>query len=528
MTHKPTSHIRRFHLSLVVAGLVTRAFAQDPTFTLAPDTDHLELGSAFTAAGDLNGDGVIDVTIADRSAKVDSKIGSGLVHLVSGADGSEIRDLKGESAASQGFGSSIVAMNADGDGIPDLAVGAPGQSLNGSFGAGAVRIYSGADGSLLRSAIGSAASQMGVSLANAGDQNGDGIDDLYAGAPNADGRGAVFVISGADASVIRKIPATAVAASFGVTLATLGDIDGDGKADLAVGSPAFRASVFQEGRIELVRSSDGAIAATVTGAMTYNRLGDSMEAVPDFNGDGQADLLVGSFSGGTALLVSGTDLATLRDASISGLPLYQNVRVGGAIDFDGDGVRDFLLGSQGLAAVGTMRHGGIRIVSGADGATLFERVAAAPSTGLGMVVKVLPGLGFAAGEPYSRDAVSKGMGLAMVWQFAETPPTRDSDGDGVPDDEDKVVLSIMTSTVWFLKVDSRVPNRVDAEGVTLADRYAALGTPASCRAPGRYISKVAQLTGKLVRMKLISHREASQLKLAAVRGVKESLVRKKK
>jgi hypothetical protein len=369
---------------------------------------------------------------------------------------------------------------------------------------------------------------MGVSLANAGDQNGDGIDDLHAGAPNADGRGAVFVLSGADASVIRKVPATATAASFGVTLATLGDIDADGKPDLAVGSPAFRASVFQEGRVELIRSSDGAVAATIAGTLTYHRLGDSLEAVPDFNGDGQPDLLVGSYSGGTARLVSGADLSTLRDLSIAGLPLYQSVRVGGSIDFDGDGIRDFLLGSQGLAAVGTIRHGGMRIVSGADGTVIFERVAAVPSTGLGSVVKVLPGLGFAAGEPYSRDVVTNGMGLAMVWQFSETPPVKDSDGDGVPDDEDRVVQSIMTSTVWVLTADSRVPNRVDAEGVTLADRYAALGTPVSCRAPGRYIAKVAQLTCKLVRMKLISHREASQLKLAAVRGVKETLKRKKK
>lgn len=528
MTTKPNTQNLRLCLSLLAAGISTGAPAEELLFTLAPDSDHLELGSAFAAAGDLDADGVPDVAIADRSARVNSLLGSGIVHLVSGTDGSILRSLTGEPAASQGFGSAIVSLDADHDNIPDLAIGAPGHASGSVFGAGAVRIFSGADGSLLGTCTGSAGSQLGVSLARAGDQNGDGIDDLYAGAPNANGRGAVWVISGADCSVIREIQGSSPASSFGLSVEALGDIDGDGKADLAVSSPAYRDAVYQEGRIEIIRSTDGTTAAQVKGAQVYQRLGDSLAPAPDMNGDGLPDLLVGSYSGGAARVVSGSDLTTIKDLSVSGLPPYQNVTVGGALDFNRDGNMDFLLGSSGLTASGNQRLGGIRITSGADGAPLFQLDAAAPFTGLGISLRVLPGIGFAAGETYLIDPDTRGMGLARVWKVEQTPPVTDRDGDGVTDDLDKEIDSIMDATVVILGQDSRVPNRVDAEGVTLADRFAALGEASSVRVPALYFVKAVHLTNKMVRMKLVNHREASQLKAAALMGVKTITKRKRR
>ena len=517
MTNNTQNHIRAAGLCMTLfAGFHSPISAEELKFSLAADVDNLELGSGFAAAGDLNGDGIVDVAIADRSGRVDSRIGSGIVHLVSGADGSPIRNYVGAPAASQYFGAAMAALDADGDGIPDLAVGSPGQANAAGYGAGAVRIYSGADGSLLCSAVGPNAAQLGASIANAGDRNHDGFDDLFVGAPNANSsRGSVLVISGRDGATLREITTDASVSSFGISLASLGDIDSDGMADLAVGAPAFRVNGNQAGRVLLVRSSDGSIAAEIIGAGVYNRLGESLAAAADDNGDGFPDLLVGSYSGGTARLVSGLDLSTLADLSIPTLPLYRQLTVGGSLDFDSDGTADWLIGSPGLQIVNGQTVGGIRVVSGSDLATLFEYTTTAPYSGLGLTLEVLPGLGFAAGEANLQDPITKGSGLAHVWAVKEIPRILDTDGDGILDDVDAVLQSITDPTVVILGVDSKVANRVDATGMTIADRYATLGDPADFRCPALYYVKVLHLSVKLSRAKLIDKREALQISAAA-------------
>jgi hypothetical protein len=500
----------------LIAGFCPTVSAEKLKFSLAADADHLELGTGFATAGDLDGDGIADVAVADRSGRVNSFVASGIVHIVSGADGSPIRSYVGVPAPSQNFGSSLATLKADGDEIPDLAVGSPGQT------GGGVRIYAGSDGSLIASSAGPAGSQTGTSLANAGDQNGDGIDDLYVGAPNANSsRGGVFVISGSDGSILREITTTASLSGFGSTVVTIGDIDGDGKNDLAVGSPGFRITGGNPaGRVQLIRSSDGAIAAEITGSAIFNRLGESMAAASDANGDNQPDLLVGSYSGGTARLVSGTDLSTLRDLSIPALPAFQPITVGGSLDFNEDGTADWLIGSPALQSNNGNSVGGIRIVSGTDQATLFEFTASAPHSGLGNFIRVLPGLGFAAGEPNVLDPVSQGVGLAHVWGIQkEVEPVLDTDGDGVPDDQDEIPDSVMGSTVVILGVDSQVGNRVNSNGVTLADRFAAIGQLADFRVPALYYVKALHLSTKLVRAGLVDKREGRRLAAAALEGI---------
>src|SRR5512145_3227662 len=129
MTMKYTTHTPLSWLGLPLLSLLCPTLAaQDPTFSLVASSNHLELGSAFASAGDLNADGVIDFAVADRSARVNSLMSSGSVQILSGADGSLLRTYTGSPASSQGFGSSLATLDANGDGIPDLAVGSPGQA----------------------------------------------------------------------------------------------------------------------------------------------------------------------------------------------------------------------------------------------------------------------------------------------------------------------------------------------------------------------------------------------------------------
>lgn len=516
MKNKQHSQSIRICLSLLAVGLGPQSHAEELLFTLAPSSDHLELGSAFTMAGDLNADGVNDIAISDRSAKVGGFIGSGIVHIVSGVDGSPLRDYAGVPASSQSFGSAFATLDADGDGVLDLAVGSPGQANIVGFGAGAVRVYSGADGSLLSTAAGTTGSQLGTSLANAGDQNSDGVDDLYAGAPNANSSlGAVFVISGADGTLLRTIPAPTSVSSFGLTLATLGDVDDDGRPDLAVGAPGFRAGPNPVGRVALIRSSDGAAAAEIIGTKVYNRLGESLAVTPDLSGDGIPDLMVGSYSGGTALLLSGADFKMLKDLSIPTLPAYRQLTVGGSLDFDGDGTFDFLLGSPALQTVSNTLVGGIRVVSGTDQASMFELTAGAAYTGLGLRLVALPGLGFAVGETNLKDLLTNGWGFAKVWKVIS-----DSDGDGFPDNIDSVPQSIMTPTVMILGVDSNVINTLNGEGMTLADRIAELGDLSSYKTPALYQVELIHLASGLVESGLLTRDEWKQLQAAVVQALK--------
>lgn len=504
---------------LLCTGLGLSLHAAELQFTLTPTADNKQLGTCYATVGDIDGDEMPDIAVADPSWKSGSFLGSGIVYLVSGSDGSLLRAYQGDAAASQFFGKSLAALDANGDGVLDLAVGSPGYAGSIGYGAGAVRVYSGTDGALLAFTTGTASSQYGSAIANAGDQDGDGREDLYVGAPMANSnRGAVYIQSGLDGSILRTVNSPVTFGSFGVTLATLDDVDGDGLKDLAVGSPALRnGTIGNAGKVSILRSSDSTFAVELQGTVVYTRLGQTLASAPDANGDGLADLLIGSYSGGLALLVSGTDLTTIRDLSVPGLPAYQPVNVGGTVDYDGDGVADIMIGSPALNTTVSPAAGGSRIVSGTDGSTLYEVLATSPYTGLGISQAPLPGYGFAIGENALIDPATAGSGFAYIHHIE--PPVIDTDGDGILDDVDAVPQSIMDSTVSILGTNSNVENRVDPTGTTLADRFAALGLLSDYPRPSRYLAAATRLVAGLFSEQLVSRKEAARLIAASAVGV---------
>ncbi|MBM4367335.1 MAG: FG-GAP repeat protein [Deltaproteobacteria bacterium] len=197
----------------------------------------------------------------------------------------------------------------DGDGLGDLVVGAWGDSTVGSRSGAAYVLLGPVAGTIDLSAadakwIGeSTGDRAGWSVDGGADLDGDGLDDTLVGAPI---RSRSYVVPFASSGTQSLAGATAVLADSetsnraGTTVATGGDVDGDGWAEVAIGATSENLRGADTGAVYLVRgpfsgSIDLADAdGLLHGLATRDTLGASMAIDGDANGDGNADVLVGA------------------------------------------------------------------------------------------------------------------------------------------------------------------------------------------------------------------------------------------
>ncbi len=259
-------------------------------------------GSDLVIAGgaDLDGDGFDDWALGQPRANG----ARGVVRVFLGSSGWDaVPDLvlAGDRAGAR-FGSAI-AFGGDygGDLRPDFAVGAPGSGAD----AGRVFVWFGGAGldatADLERAAPVDAIAFGASLASGLDLDGDGRAELVVGAPGADSAGAVYVyrggatLAGAPAA---RLEGRAPGDAFGATLAAAGDVDGDGREDFAIGAPLDDAAGPDAGAVTLVRGRESLAwlrADRVTrGATAGERFGAALAGAGDADGDGFADLAIGS------------------------------------------------------------------------------------------------------------------------------------------------------------------------------------------------------------------------------------------
>ncbi len=267
--------------------------------TITGSTNGMKLGYKVSSAGDFNGDGYDDVATGGPEYSSDTYTNNGRVDVWKGPSATSVGFAKGV-GTNEYFGKSITFGNFDGDLFDDVAAGTPNFSSN----RGKVNIYKGGSTPDLTSDANFGGvnnnDNFAMSLASA-DVTGDGIDELIVGASgfnSSNGRVYIYkwIAWNSWSEYTVSPPLTTTDEQFGYSVANIGDINGDGKEDLLIGAPFYNGAGDNRGRAYIYygTTSGATYQSNIIGATNGDEFGYSVASPGDVNNDGVTDLLIGA------------------------------------------------------------------------------------------------------------------------------------------------------------------------------------------------------------------------------------------
>ncbi|MFN0242088.1 MAG: integrin alpha [Planctomycetota bacterium] len=284
-----------------------------PATVIQGDQSGAEFGICVASAGDVNGDGFGDVIVgADLYDDGQTDEGRAFVYqgsltgLQASASWTAASDM-----SSARFGNAVAsAGDVDADGYSDVLVGA-WRFTNGQSSEGRAFAYRGSASGLSATADWTAEcdqsfADFAFSLASAGDVNGDGFSDVIVGAARFDdgqtNEGRAFVYHGSASGLVLAPSWTAEGdqtdGNFAHSVASAGDVNGDGYSDVIIGAWVFDGGSLDEGRASVYQGAASGLASTpawtAAGGQDVARFGISVSLAGDVNGDGYGDVIVGS------------------------------------------------------------------------------------------------------------------------------------------------------------------------------------------------------------------------------------------
>ena len=342
--------------------------ATTPAITLQSNVQGAFFGTSVGTAGDVNADGFADVIVGAPNY-TNGQAGEGAAFVYPGSPGGTSASPswfhEGEQVGAS-LGNAVgTAGDVNGDGYSDIVVGAY-QFDNGQNNEGRVLLFQATSTGLPASPSfwrEIDQGQLGTSVGTAGDVNGDGFADIIAGAPlygNGQAQeGIAMVWEGSPGGLTAAAwsgEGNQIGASMGQSVATAGDVNGDGRSDIIVGAPYFDSGQEDEGvaRVFYGSSSSGLFMPTSFGVLTPlpgARFGSLVAAAGDLNGDGVSDFLVtapGADNGKGRVFVYATSTLGTPEWDLAGLFAGENFgsSAAGAGDVNGDGYGDLIVGAD--------------------------------------------------------------------------------------------------------------------------------------------------------------------------------------
>ena len=389
---------------------------------MIPGEEDGNLGYSVSDAGDINGDGIGDLVIGSPGSDPDGKSNAGVTYVLFGStegfdltlnpstlNGTKGFVINGDQAGDQSGRSVSNIGDINGDGVDDLAIGAPFSGINGDIGAAYI-IFGSKQSNYFSNPIelsvlgnkgltikgSNSGHNAGWAVSGAGDFNGDGINDLLIGATNDNGNvdGESYVIFGKrgfsstiDLSNIGLNDGLKIISddpnNLGYSVSDAGDINKDGKDDLIIGAPYantngnnFGSSYVIYGRridtdntinVSQLDSNNDFTGFTING-QDKDKSGFFVSKAGDMNGDGIADLIIGARDGnpnnnkefaGRAYVVfckegdmgDNFNLADLNGSNgftINGIAPFDNAgwSVSDLGDINDDGIDDIIIGAN--------------------------------------------------------------------------------------------------------------------------------------------------------------------------------------